>query len=80
MNPQPLFVDFEASGLGPASYPIEVAFSAPRGGEPVGYLIDPQRAPGWRDWGRHDPADRIAALTTLKERACNTPQERPPNR
>ncbi len=46
MNSIPSFIDFEASSLGSASYPIEVAWNI---GETIEqYLIAP--ASGWTDW------------------------------
>jgi len=48
---QYLFLDVEASSLGPHSYPIEVAWSSVNeGDEPHCWLIDPYCAMGWDDW------------------------------
>lgn len=47
MSDLPCVLDFEASGLGPESYPIEVAWSDPSGAVESHY-IDP--APDWDDW------------------------------
>lgn len=42
-------IDFEASGLGPASYPIEVAWGlSPE--TVVTFLLNPQKMPSWTDW------------------------------
>jgi hypothetical protein len=43
-------LDFEASGLGPRSYPIEVAWRDAASGEQDSFLIDPSTVPGWTDW------------------------------
>jgi len=43
----PCFIDFEASGLGPRSYPIEVAWSGGDGGVEDCWLIRPEAAYGW---------------------------------
>lgn len=45
----PCFIDFEASSLGPRSYPIEVAFSL-GDGKVESYLIDPSGISYWNDW------------------------------
>ena len=45
----PLFLDFEASSLGPNSYPIEVAWSD-AGGEVESHLINPYCFEDWDDW------------------------------
>lgn len=52
------FLDFEASSLGPHSYPIEVGWVF-EDGQAEGYLIRP--APGWVDW---DPiAEQIHGIS-----------------
>jgi hypothetical protein len=43
-------LDFEASGLGTSSYPIEVAWCDAGSGEQDSFLIDPQSVPGWTHW------------------------------
>ncbi|UTW13793.1 3'-5' exonuclease [Marinobacterium rhizophilum] len=43
-------LDFEASGLGPRSYPIEVAWRDAASGEQDSFLIDPNTVPGWTHW------------------------------
>lgn len=48
----PCFIDCEASGLGPCSYPVAVAWNLPSG-EIHRCLVDPTRVPQWTDW---DPA------------------------
>jgi hypothetical protein len=45
----PYFIDFEASSLGPNSYPIEVAFGH-EGAKVENYLIDPSSISHWSDW------------------------------
>jgi hypothetical protein len=45
----PTFIDFEASSLGSASYPIEVAWNMPDGSI-VEYLISPAGIESWTDW------------------------------
>ena len=42
------FIDIEASGLGSASYPIEIAWALSTGGPPVDMLIRPE--PDWTYW------------------------------
>jgi hypothetical protein len=44
-----LCLDFEASGLGPQTYPIEVALADPASGHVTSWLIKP--APAWREHG-----------------------------
>lgn len=43
-------LDFEASGLGPRSYPIEVAWRDGATGASDSFLISPAEVPGWTDW------------------------------
>lgn len=43
-------IDLEASGLGPQSYPIEVAWKDGRSGEQDAFLIDPATVEGWTYW------------------------------
>ena len=45
----PCFLDVEATGFGPDSYPIEIAWSD-EAGEIHRCLIDPTPVPGWTDW------------------------------
>jgi len=45
----PLFLDFEASSLGPNSYPIEVAWSD-ADGKVESHLINPYYFEDWNDW------------------------------
>lgn len=60
----PMFVDLEASGLGPASYPIEVAWSNPAG-EIEEHLIDPPEE--WLTDLEWDPnAERIHGIPLRK--------------
>lgn len=68
MTEWPCMIDFEASGLGPESYPIEVAWSDPMGRVEAHY-IDP--APGWDDW---DPnAEAIHWIPRHLLRDCGKP-------
>lgn len=43
-------LDIEASGLGPNSYPIEIAFCDLDGSRSYTALINPDTAGGWDDW------------------------------
>lgn len=43
-------IDFEASGLGPRSYPIEVAWKCGFTGENDSFLINPESGYNWVDW------------------------------
>jgi hypothetical protein len=52
-NDRPLFIDFEASSLGPTSYPIEAGFSDPEAGAPISLLINPYAVEDWTDWDLH---------------------------
>jgi len=45
----PCFLDVEATGFGPESYPIEIAWSD-QDGEIHRYLIDPTPVPTWTSW------------------------------
>jgi hypothetical protein len=49
MDPLPIFLDFEASSLRSASYPIEVAWNRPYRTIDT-YLISPAGIPRWTDW------------------------------
>ncbi|NOQ94590.1 MAG: hypothetical protein GQ547_08165 [Methylophaga sp.] len=49
MKEQPLFIDFEASSLNMASYPIEVAWSM-EDGSIESHLINPYAIDSWTDW------------------------------
>lgn len=46
-------MDLEASGLGEASYPIEVAWIAADGERQDSFLINPKSVSGWRYWDEH---------------------------
>jgi hypothetical protein len=48
-DPFPCFLDIEASGFGPESYPIAVAWSDPSG-DIQRLLIDPTPIAAWRQW------------------------------
>lgn len=43
-------IDLEASGLGPQSYPIEVAWKDGLSGEQDAFLINPATVDGWTYW------------------------------
>jgi len=43
-------IDLEASGLGPESYPIEVAWVNAESGDQDSFLIDPGTVQGWEFW------------------------------
>ncbi|WP_027857661.1 3'-5' exonuclease [Marinobacterium jannaschii] len=45
-----VYIDLEASGLGPDSYPIEVAWKDSADGSSDNFLIDPARVEGWDYW------------------------------
>jgi hypothetical protein len=55
-------MDFEASGLGPASYPVEVAWGDTDTGEVEAHLIDPTPIPEW-DAPIEDVALQMHGLT-----------------
>lgn len=57
--PYPCFLDIEATGFGPESYPIEVAWSLPSG-EIQRYLISPETVPGWKEWS--PDAERVHGI------------------
>jgi hypothetical protein len=66
----PLFMDFEASGLSPKSYPIQVAWSAPDGSVTECWSIEPATAYGWALEEAWDAsAERVHGIpfTTLRE-------------
>jgi hypothetical protein len=46
----PCFLDVEATGFGPNSYPIEIAWNDEHG-EIHRCLIDPTSVPSWTEWG-----------------------------
>ncbi|GGO81094.1 hypothetical protein GCM10011348_19350 [Marinobacterium nitratireducens] len=54
-------LDFEASGLGPRSYPIEVAWQDAASGEHDSFLVSPQGVPGWDDWS--ESAENIHGIS-----------------
>jgi DNA polymerase III epsilon subunit-like protein len=45
-----VYIDLEASGLGPDSYPIEVAWKDSVDGTSDNFLIDPSGEKGWDYW------------------------------
>ena len=58
-GPYPFFIDLEATGFGPESYPIEIAWSDATG-EITRYLINPASVPGWDSWD--DGAELVHGL------------------
>ena len=56
----PLFLDIEASSLGSASYPIEVAWSCPDASI-ESHLISPAGIASWTDWSM--AAERLHGLS-----------------
>jgi len=65
MEQLPIFLDFEASSLRSASYPIEVAWNAPDG-RIEAYLISPAGIPRWTDWsGEAEKLHGISRATLL---------------
>jgi hypothetical protein len=58
-GPYPFFIDLEATGFGPDSYLIEVAWSD-AAGEITRYLINPTSVPAWTDWDVE--AERVHGL------------------
>ena len=69
MDSLPTFIDFEASSLRSASYPIEVAWNRPDGTIEA-YLISPAGIPRWMDWSpeaeKLHGISRATLLTTGK--------------
>ncbi|HXG68392.1 MAG TPA: hypothetical protein VNO70_25075 [Blastocatellia bacterium] len=60
MESIPTFLDFEASSLSSASYPIEVAWNL-EDGSIEDYLISPQHVQTWTDW---DPeAEKVHGIS-----------------
>jgi hypothetical protein len=57
---QPVFLDFEASSLASASYPIEVAWSLPDGSI-ESHLISPAGIERWNDWSAQ--AERLHGIS-----------------
>lgn len=58
-TPYPCFLDIEATGFGPESYPIEVAWSLPSG-EIQRCLISPETVPEWTAW--NPEAERVHGI------------------
>lgn len=68
----PRFLDFEASGLGPDGFPIQVAWSAADGSVNECWLIEP--APGWAvDDGWETTAERVHGIPLATVRALGRP-------
>lgn len=66
----PLFMDFEASGLSPKSYPIQVAWSALDGSVTECWYIEPSPEYGWAlEEGWDASAERVHGIpyATLRE-------------
>lgn len=62
-NAAPIFIDIEASGLHPDSYPIEIAWVM-ADGQTESYLIDPSPITRWTHW---DPnAERLHGISRTK--------------
>jgi hypothetical protein len=59
-EPPPVFLDFEASSLASASYPIEVAWSLPDGAI-ESHLISPASIDRWTDWSAQ--AERLHGIS-----------------
>ena len=57
---QPVFLDFEASSLASASYPVEVAWSLPDGCI-ESHLISPAGIERWNDWSAQ--AERLHGIS-----------------
>ena len=55
----PCFLDVEATGFGPESYPIEIAWSDEQG-EIHRCLIDPTPIAAWTSWS--DAAERVHGI------------------
>lgn len=67
VEPMPRFLDFEASSLASASYPIEVAWSAPDGSI-ESHLISPAGIERWTDWSpKAEQLHGIRRATLLAE-------------
>ncbi|KPV39941.1 hypothetical protein AN478_07020 [Thiohalorhabdus denitrificans] len=71
----PIFLDFEASGLGPASYPLEVAWGDTQTGAVEAHLIDPTPIPEW-----DDPIDTTAWMMHGLSRDYLAAHGEPPDR
>ncbi len=70
MSDLPLFMDFEASGLGKQSYPIQVAWSAHDGTVSECWFIEPSPDYGWAlEEGWDAAAERVHGIpfATLRE-------------
>jgi hypothetical protein len=68
----PCFIDIEASGFGPRSYPIEVAWSD-ESGEIHRCLIDPTPVPEWDFWS--DDAERVHGIDRERLRRNGWPPD-----
>lgn len=60
MDQLPTFIDFEASSLRSASYPIEVAWNDPTG-DIEAHLISPASIERWTDWSAE--AEKIHGIS-----------------
>ena len=71
-----IFMDIEASGLGPRSYPIEVAWKCGLTGECDSFLINPETGYNWTDWDstaedlHHIAVDELLAEGVSVREAC----------
>lgn len=59
-------LDLEASGLGPLSYPIEVAWKS-TAGQSDSFLINPDSVPGWDFWDEYAEELHNLCLSELRE-------------
>lgn len=69
-------MDIEASGLGPLSYPIEIAWKSGLTGECDSFLINPETGYNWTDWDstaeeiHHITVDELLADGVSVVEAC----------
>ncbi len=75
-------IDIEASGLGPGSYPIEIAWKCGLTGDSDSFLIDPATGYNWTDWDpaaedlHHITVDELLAEGVSVREACKRPNTR----
>lgn len=76
MNEFPLFMDFEASGLGADGYPIQVAWSGSHGAVDECWFIAPPAAGGWAlDEGWDPAAERVHGISAAAVREHGKPAD-----
>lgn len=69
-------IDIEASGLGPRSYPIEIAWKCGLTGDKDSFLINPETGYNWTDWDstaedlHHIVVDELLAEGISVRQAC----------